>query len=323
MILAGDIGGTNTRIALVETTSLGAAVTVREDFASDGDLDLADIVRGFLSAHGADVAAAGMAVAGPVTGGRGRITNLDREIDAAQLAARTGLPRVTLLNDLEAVAFGIPFLQPDDLIMLAPGRPQAAGNLAIIAPGTGLGEAGCYWDGHRHHPFATEGGHADFAPRDALERELLDALHTRFGRVSYERILSGPGIVEIYRFLHDSGRGSEPDSLSRTLRDSATPEPIVAAALERRSERCSLVLEIFISLLGAEAGNLALKVLARGGVYLAGGIAPRIIDLLRGAAFHEAFLAKGRMRPLLEAMPVQVIVNDNAALLGAAVRAAA
>jgi glucokinase len=192
------------------------------------------------------------------------------------------------------------------------------GNAAIIAAGTGLGEAGFYWDGVRHHPFACEGGHADFAPRNELEAELLRSLLARFTHVSYERAVSGPGLYNIYQFLRDTGRGEEPAWLTDALRQHDPAATISQAALAGRSALCVQALDLFVSLYGAEAGNLALKVMATGGLYVSGGIAPKIIQKLQDSTFIEAFTAKGRMQPLLEAMPVRVILNDRAVLLGAA-----
>ncbi|HEX7124294.1 MAG TPA: glucokinase, partial [Thermodesulfobacteriota bacterium] len=199
-----------------------------------------------------------------------------------------------------------------------PGVRGAGGNQAIIAAGTGLGETGLYWDGSKHHPFATEGGHADFAPRDELEIELLRYLLRELDRVSVERVVSGPGLYRIYRFLRDTGRGEEPVWLAEALRRGDPPRVVSEAALAGRSGLCAQALDLFVSLYGAEAGNLALKTMATGGVFVAGGIAPRIVEKLKDGRFMEAFVAKGRLESILAAIPVRVILNDTAALLGAA-----
>jgi glucokinase len=214
-------------------------------------------------------------------------------------------------------------LGPEDFAVLNAGAAGAAGNAALISAGTGLGEAGLFWDGKRHRPFASEGGHCDFAPHSPLETELAAYLAGRFGHASYERVLSGPGLHNVYQFLLERGGGRDelPELMKRLdLQDPAAA--ISAAGLQGLSELCGQALDLFVSIYGAEAGNLALKVLATGGVFFGGGIAPKILDRLRRPAFVEAFAAKGRMRPLLEAIPVRVILNESTALLGAARHAA-
>ncbi len=225
---------------------------------------------------------------------------------------------VDLINDLEAIAHGLGELDDGDVAVLYPGAPGGEGNRAIIAAGTGLGEAGAYWDGRRHHPFACEGGHTDFGPRTPDEMELLTRLLAKLERVSYERILSGSGLHEIYTFLRDRGHGQEPSWLTREFAEDAPPVVVVRNALAGRSQLCLEAVDHFVSIYGAEAGNLALKVMARGGVWIGGGIAPRILPRMREPAFLEAFFAKGRMRPLLEGMAVRLILNDQVGLMGAA-----
>jgi glucokinase len=239
-------------------------------------------------------------------------------VDADQLATLLGFDAVTLVNDLEANALGLGALETKDFAVLNEGVPDADGNTAIISAGTGLGEAGLHFEGTMRRPFASEGGHADFAPRNELEIELLRYLLPQFRHVSYERVLSGPGLLNIYRFLRDTGRAEEPVWLADEMNDGDPSAAITRAALQGKSELCMRALDLFVSIYGAEAGNLALKVKATGGVFLGGGIAPRIIEQLKSPAFMEAFTAKGRMRPLLEAVPVRVILNDMTALLGAA-----
>lgn len=318
MILAGDIGGTNTRLALFEMAGgmlkPGAAETVPS--GAHGGLEA--IVAAFLARHGRRVAHACFGIAGPVKNGRCETTNLPWVVDAGTLALRLGLSAVSLLNDLEANAYGIAALGPEDFAVLNDGSPGAAGNAAVVSAGTGLGEAGLIWDGRRHQPFASEGGHADFAPSDEEQMELLRFLMKEFGHVSVERVLSGPGLHNIYRFLRDTSGSAELGWLAAEMRERGAPAAISAAGLEGRSALCSRALDLFAAIYGAEAGNMALTVMATGGVYLGGGIAPRILSRLRGPAFMEAFAAKGRLRPLVEAIPVRVILNDRAALLGAA-----
>ncbi len=255
--------------------------------------------------------------------------NLPWVVDAESLARelRLELGAVRLINDLEANAYGIAALESGDLVTLNAGAAGAAGNRAVISVGTGLGEAGLFWDGTSHRPFACEGGHADFAPRDGTETELLLYLRSKFrefDHVSYERVLSGPGLRQIYEFLRDTGRGEEPAWLRQALGQAKDPTPVISnAGLEGRCESCAKALDLFVSFYGAEAGNLALKVMATGGVYVGGGIAPRILRKLQGPLFLAAFTAKGRMRPLMEAMPVHVITKETTALLGAACAAMA
>jgi glucokinase len=318
MILAGDVGGTNTRIAVFDDKGGRLAPTAEATFPSREHGSLEAVLRKFNAAHPLPIDRAGFGVAGPVRHGRCDATNLPWVVDSVLLARELGLKRVELINDLEANAWGIGVLGADDCAVLNPGAPDAEGNMAIISAGTGLGEAGLYWDGKMHRPFATEGGHADFSPRNHLEMELLDYLLKQFQRVSYERVVSGPGLLNIYGFLRDTGRGEEPAWLAEQIRRQ-DPGPVISqAAMSGRSDLCVQALDLFVSLYGAEAGNLALKVLATGGVYLGGGIAPKIIRKLQDPTFLNAFTAKGRMKPLLQATPVRVILNEKTALLGAA-----
>lgn len=318
MILAGDVGGTKTYLAFFQAGGKRLKPVVEGMFPSREHAGLAEIVHQFVSAHGLRVERACFGVAGPIKHGRCEATNLAWVVDARQLASELGIETVGLMNDLEANAYGIAALEAEDFLVLNGGARDAEGNAAVIAAGTGLGEAGLYWDGQQHRPFACEGGHADFAPRNALEVELLRYLLTRFEHVSWERVLSGRGLHNIYLFLRDTGRGTEPAWLTEEMRQRDPAAAISQAALEGRCALCLQALELFVSLYGAEAGNLALKVMATGGVYVGGGIAPKIIDKLKDGTFMEAFTAKGRLKPLLEAIPVGVILNDKTALHGAA-----
>jgi len=318
MILAADIGGTSSRLAVFDVKAGQLRSVVQERYASAGHERLEEIVRAFQSSHRLRIDHACFAVAGPVIGGRSDAPNLPWSVDASLLAREVGLPSVGLLNDLEANAYGIPELGPEDLAVLNAGSTTAAGNQVVISAGTGLGVAGLYWDGHHHHPFATESGHADFAPNNELEADLLHHLRGKHGHVSWERVVSGPGLVAVYDFLKDTGRGSEPPWLRDAMTTDDPAAVISRAAEEGNSEICRRALDLFTSVYGAEAGNVSLGVLATGGVYVGGGIAPKIIKTLKKGIFMEAFLAKGRLRGLLEAMPVRVILNDLTALLGAA-----
>jgi glucokinase len=318
MILAGDIGGTNTRLALFDEKDGRLTSVAEATFPSREHASLEAVLRKFIATHPFPVTCACFGIAGPVRHGRSDATNLPWIVDSSLLARELGLKSAGLINDLEANAWGIAVLEPQDLIVLNEGSPEASGNAAIISAGTGLGEAGLYWNGRQHRPFATEGGHTDFAPRNRVEMELLEYLLKHFQRVSYERVVSGPGLVNIYRFLRDTGRGEEPAWLAERMRLQDSAPIISATALKGESDLCVRALDLFVSLYGAEAGNLALKVMATSGVFLGGGIAPKIISKLKEPVFLNAFTGKGRMKPLLQAMPVRVITNDKTALLGAA-----
>jgi glucokinase len=323
VILAGDIGGTNARLACFKRDGTRLLSLQEQDYPSREHSGLDEVVKKFLADYSVTtIDQACFGVAGPVKDGRVVASNLPWVVDAAEVAEVLGIDEVALINDLEANTYGIFALEPADFSALNDGGSDAVGNIAVIAAGTGLGEAGTYWDGRRHHPVASEGGHADFAPRDALETELFSNLLARFKHVSYERVLSGSGLVHIYEFLRDTGRGEEPEWLRAKIQGPDPAAAISNAALEGRSDLCERALSILVSIYGAEAGNLALKFKATGGVFVGGGIAPKILEKLRLPNFIEAFKAKGRMRPLLETIPVRVILNDKAALLGAARRAA-
>jgi glucokinase len=318
MILAGDIGGTNSRLAFFAEHGERLEPVDEETYTSSDHANLETIVKKFVSSHNLPVDVACFGVAGPVRNGRSEAVNLPWIINARELARVLHLKAVGLLNDLEAHAYGIVLLAPEDFVLLNQGAPDGAGNAAVIAAGTGLGEAGLYWDGRRHHPFACEGGHASFAPGDPLQMELLSFLRREFEHVSWERVLSGPGLHNIYRFLRDTGKGEEPAWLTREMQQHDPPAVIAQAALAGTSALCQQALEVFVSLYGAEAGNVALKLMATAGVYVSGGIAPKIIQKLTDSTFMDAFVAKGRLKPLLQEIPVRIVMNDKAALLGAA-----
>jgi glucokinase len=318
MILAGDIGGTNTRIALFQQDG-GKLKLARECiYPSREHESLDEIVGLFLRGQAATAASACFGIAGPVLDGRANASNLAWVVDAGQLARETAIKNVWLINDLEAHAYGINDLEPDDLFTLNPGKP-CPGNAALIAAGTGLGEAGMFWDGTEHHAFAAEGGHADFAPGNELELALHGYLMKKFGHVSCERVLSGPGIKNIYDFLRDSQIEQEEQWLKDELERALDPAVLISQyGLDGKAAICDRALDIFASVYGAEAGNLALRFLAVNGVFVSGGIAGKTRAKLKGPLFMERFVAKGRMRPLLETVPVKVIVNEHIGLLGAA-----
>ena len=318
MILAGDIGGTNSRLAGFAVESARLTPVVEETFPSRAHASLDEIVRTFVATHDMHVDHACFGIAGPVRHGRSEAINLAWAVDAQQLAQELGLATVWVINDLEASAYGAIALAPEDFTTLNEGSPAAEGNAAVIAAGTGLGEAGLYWDGTQHWPFASEGGHAGFAPSDAIQVELLQYLWPRFPHVSWERVLSGPGLYNIYTFLRDTQRGVEPAWLTEELRQDDPAATISRTALAGTCDLCVQALDLFVALYGTEAGNLALKFMATGGVFVGGGIAPKIIDQLKEPTFMQAFYAKGRLQPGLEAIPVRVILNEQTALYGAA-----
>lgn len=322
MILAGDIGGTNARLAVFEPGAGRLRRGPEAVMPSRAYSGLDAAVREFLAAHAVTVTSACFGVAGPVKDGRAEVTNLPWVVDAGDLSAALGIPNVVVINDLEASANGIGELGPEDFATIHEGAPGVKGNAAVIAAGTGLGEAGLFWDGARHHAFACEGGHADFAPRNELEADLLRYLLARWDRISYERVLSGPGLFNLYSFLRDTGRGEEEPWLRDALAKGDPSAAVTEVGLRGASPLCVAALDLFATLYGAEAGNLALKLFATGGVYLGGGIAPKILPKLREPAFAAAFTGKGRMRPLMEAIPVRVVLNGQVALVGAARRAA-
>ncbi len=317
MLLAGDIGGTSTRLALFEKSGDRLRIAIEKVYPSQAHKGLEEIVRKFIAEHPLAVTAAAFGIAGPVRGGRVQTPNLAWVVDGAIVAREMGLERVGLINDLEANAWGIAALEDTDFVTLNAGAADATGNQAVISAGTGLGEAGLYWDGARHRPFACEGGHSDFAPRNTAEIRVLEYLLKEFDRVSVERLVSGPGLHNIFRALRSIAGRSERDALDEQIANGDPSAAISAAALAGSHPIATQALDMFVSLYGAEAGNVALKMMATGGVFIGGGIAPRILEKIRGRPFIEAFLAKGRMRSLLEAMPVKVILNSKAALIGA------
>jgi glucokinase len=318
MILAGDIGGTNARLAYFQPQNGHLQMVSERVFPSREHSEFGEIVSQFVDASGTQPEAACFGIAGPVRNGRVETSNLPWVIEQSKLAKQIRLPATLLINDLEASAWGIGALDDGDLVPLNHVSGPAVGNQAVIAPGTGLGEAGLFWDGNRHHVFACEGGHTDFGPQGDLQIELVKYLQARFGHVSYERILSGPGLVNVYEFLRDSGCDKESDEFAAVLKNSDPAAAISRAALDGTQPLADKALDLWVAVYGADASNLALKVMATGGLFLAGGISPKILSRLTGPVFMQGFLAKGRLRPLVEAIPVQVVTNDKAGLLGAA-----
>ena len=316
MILAGDIGGTKAQLALFESDAPVRAPVHEQRLPTRGSVSLEAVLREFLAGTPLRPTRAVFGVAGPVADNRCIATNLPWNVDGALLGRELQAP-VTLLNDLEATAWGIATLDPGDLRTLQAGETRA-GHRVLIAAGTGLGEALMPWDGRAWRPMSSEGGHADLAARDRVEDELLLWLRARYGRVSYERVLSGPGLADLYRFLRDSRRGEETPEQAATF--DAAPDPAAAVSTLRLEgcERARMAIHHFVGIYGAEAGNLALKGLALGGIYVGGGIAPKLLDALSDGHFIRAFGEKGRLTPLMHRLPVHVIMDARCALWGAA-----
>lgn len=321
MLLAGDIGGTKTALGVFSPDAGPRAPLAEASFPSPHYESLETLVREFLDQVNLPVDRASFGVAGPVVAGRARVTNLPWVIDEVRLREALHLSTVRLLNDLDAVAHAVPKLTTADLASLQAGEPASGGAIAVIAPGTGLGEAFLTWDGSRYRAHPSEGGHADFAPTGERELGLLRYLQTRFAHVSYERVCSGLGLPNIYAYLKTTGDAEEPAWLAARLAAAEDPTPVIvnAALGDPPCGLCVAALVMFVSILGAEAGNLALKVLATGGVYVGGGIPPRILPALTGGRFLDAFRNKGRFADLLARVPVHVILTPKIGLLGAAV----
>lgn len=350
MILAGDIGGTKTNLALYDWSAERVEPVRLETFHSADYKSLEEILEEFLTppkppmllddievapsgeeqagvepvpAEPIKLTAASFGIAGPVIENHSQTTNLPWVVDGAAIAKRFDIPRVQLLNDLEAAAYGILLLRPDELEVLNPGNPPKKRQaLALIAAGTGLGEAILFWDGKSYRPMPSEGGHTDFAPNNDYEIELLRYLRSQFLHVSYERILSGPGLHAIYEYVRDTKK-NEPTWLAEKIKAGDPAAEIAEAGLKGQADIAKQTLDLFASIYGAEAGNLALKALSLDGVYVAGGMAPKLIKKLQDGTFMKAFINKGRYKRLLGNMPVKVVMNQQTALLGAASVAAA
>jgi glucokinase len=321
MIIAGDIGGTKTNVALFEAGEGGVgAPLAQQSFPSAQYDSLEDILTEFVRGHPrANITHACFGVAGPVVRGRIDATNLAWKVHDEKLAEAIGVPSVRLINDLEATAFGIDELGPEQLYTLNEGEGERPGHRALIAAGTGLGMAAIYFDGSHFHPMPSEGGHIDFAPRNEREFEMLTYMQEKIGgRVSYERVLSGMGIHNIYSFLRDRGHGEEPAWLAEEIRTGDPTAAISRAALAGQSELAVTALEIFVEVYGAMAGNLALLLKSVGGLYIGGGIAPKIMPKLTDGTFMRNYSDKGRMTGLVNSIPVRVILDDKTALYGAA-----
>jgi glucokinase len=318
MILTGDIGGTKTRLARLRCGPTGWEIAREQTYVSNDHDTLTEIVRLFLQTQDMVPEAAAFGLAGPVQHRQCRITNLPWVIDADELERELGIPRVVLLNDLEAVAWGLPALTAEDVATLQPGANHSRGNRSVIAPGTGLGEAGLYWDGAAYRPFATEGGHCDFAPTTPLQFEFFQYLQKSHPSPAWENVLSGPGLESLYDFLLQQA-DTEPPEWFVAAQNGGDPAAAISVLADSGEDPIAVqALEEFVKLLGAEAGNLALKHMATGGLYIGGGIAPKIVTWLQRSSFLEQFHLKGKMRELMQSIPVHVILNDRVALYGPA-----
>lgn len=319
LYIAGDVGGTKTFLALVDRKHGPNRPIAEQKFRSKDFSSLAEILSVFIAGMNHRPLAATIGVAGPVHENKVDVTNLPWDVDAKELGGTLGGAPVTLLNDLESIAYAIPNLEPEDIVILKQGQDDEHGAVAIVAPGTGLGEAYLIWDGDQYRAVPSEGGHTDFAPATPLELDLLAYLMPRLGHVSYEHVCSGVGIPNIYEFLKETGRYQEPGWLADELAMSEDKTPVIVQNAQKESaDICVTTLNLFISILGSEAGNLVLQAMATGGVYLAGGIPPRIVNELRGGTFLEAFTRKGRLSDVLHRVSVRVIINRKTALYGAA-----
>ncbi len=325
MILAGDVGATKTVLGLFTGEGGPASPLSEAVFPSSRYESLGEIAAEFLSHTLPEkVDAACFGVAGPVRDGRATVTNLPWGMDQRKLASALDIPLVKLVNDLHATAMALPVLKPYDLGTLNAGRPEPGGALAVIAPGTGLGQAFLVWDGKAYRAYPSEGGHGDFAPADEVQVELLRYMKNRRAHVSWEQVCSGLGISNIFDFLVSTGKFELPSWLSERLSSTGDRTPVIIGSALGETPPCPLTLEtlrIFVSILGAEAGNLALKTMSTGGLYLGGGIPPRILTFLEDPSFLGSFNAKGRLRDVMRDIPVQVILNPKAALTGAATEA--
>lgn len=317
--LAGDLGGTKTRLALFEANDGQMQVVHEKTYRSRDYTTFTDIVQEFIGLQpDKKPQRICIGVAGPVIKGRVDLTNLSRELTVAEVQEATGIEDTSLINDLEATAYGLATLQENSLQTLHSGEPETGGNMAIIAPGTGLGEAGLFWDGTLYAPFATEGGHCDFAPRNELDMELLQFLQEKYQIVSWERLVSGPGIYDTFQFLRDVRHMHVPDWLEKELLEKDPAAVISSNAIEQKVSICIKTMEMFVRYLARESANLVFKMKATGGLFIGGGIPPRVIALLQNNNFYHHYLQGDRLVELLAAVPLHVIINDKAALMGAA-----
>lgn len=320
-VIAADVGGTKTNLGLFEVRGRKLALVSEHTFSSKGQQRFEDIVQAFLQENNATPSFLSIGVAGPVLNNQVELTNLDWQLDGRALEKDLGISQVVLLNDLEATAYGLAGIAKEDMAEVSDGKDskRAIGNMAILAPGTGLGQAGLFWDGDCYRPFATEGGHSDFAPQTDLDWEIHQYLQREFDLPSWEHLISGPGIYRIYSFLRDVKGYKEPAWLTENFKNSDDPTAVVShAAMRGLDDTCKETMDLFVRYMAREASSLVLKHKATGGLLLGGGIPPRIYPLLKGATFRDYFVRNSEMNDLLAEVPVKVILNSKAALIGAA-----
>jgi glucokinase, proteobacterial type len=318
-ILAADIGGTKTSLGLFDVRDHKLSLLHEAVFPSKEYVTFQDILSRFMGNDLPTPSVLSVGVAGPVLGDTVKLTNLAWEIDGSALRRDMGIERTVLINDLEATAYGLAGLDPEDIATVYDADGDVYGNMAILAPGTGLGEAGLFWDGSAYRPFATEGGHSDFAPQTELDLELLVHLQGVVGMVSWEHVVSGPGIHRIYRFLRDVKGHKEPTWLTENFKFDRDPAAVIShAAMRELDPVCMTTMDLFVGYMAREATSLVLKHKATGGLLLGGGISPRIYPLLREDSFRQRFIRNSRMTELLQQVPIKVILNSKAALIGAA-----
>ncbi len=321
-VLAGDIGGTKTLLAIAEVEGRRVQIVEEKRFASGDHADFVTLTRKFLDQIGEAPSHACFGVAGPVVAGRSELTKLPWVLVESELERELGLARARLINDFVAIAYGTEALDYVDLERLNPGKPAATGNIAVIGAGTGLGEAMIVCVDGKKVVVPSEGGHRDFGARNELEIRFLRWMTEKYDRVSNDRIVSGPGIADIYAFLRDSDDHLESKVLREAIDEAPDPAPVIQRfADEKGDPLCEATLDFFVSIYGSEAGNLALTVVATGGIYIAGGIAPRIVERLKKGTFMRSFASKGRLSAVLRDIPVYVIMNPKVGLLGAALAA--
>jgi glucokinase len=317
-VLAGDVGGTNARLAVIETGGDEARIVHEREYPSAEYDGLAAIARKFLDTVGESPARGCVAIAGPVVDGVVQATNLPWTVEAARVGKALGIESFGLVNDFFAVGMGLAFLGPNDLVTLQEGEAHPRGPVAYLGAGTGLGVGFRMWDGERFNVYPSEGGHVDFAPRNELQDGLLRYLRGKYGRASNERVLSGRGLGDLYAYLKQAGAAPAQPSVEREMAAHDPAAVVTGHGLAGDDALCVQALDLFAAVLGGVAGNLALMVVATGGVYIAGGIAPRVVEKLRGDTFREALRSQGRLSPLVAKAPVHVVTNTKVGLLGAA-----
>lgn len=319
-MLAGDIGGTKTNLAYFKATRDELVLVQSKRYPSAEYQSLQEIIRLFLAEANQPMPdRICLGVAGPVIDGKVELTNLNWVLDATELGKQMNVPEVKLLNDLESMAFGLAAIPEEDFITLHKGQPRTGGNMAIIAPGTGLGQAGLYWSTNNYYPFPTEGGHCDFSPRTDLDMDLLRYLQTKYEVVSWEKVIAGPGIYDIYQFLRDVKKHAEPSWLTETWTTDEDPSAVISkAAIQQQAAICVETMDLYVRYLARESSNLVLKMKATGGLFLGGGIPPKIAPLLQQESFYKHYMDCDRMQHLLETVPIRIIKNDKTGLLGAA-----